>query len=686
MRRIIILTLAVLCLALQPVSAQKNQGGNNYKYHKAVEILEDGGDSSEARSLLRENIEENPKHIESYMLLAKLCRRDGDYAMAMRTLNGAIDNNHKGSSISEATLLWWKAYVYDDMDDAQNAVYFMEMAVKKGKKQNPATYSQMLESLAQFYYSNEQYDESDQIYRSILKDDDSELLPRIGLARNMNARGDYDSALAMLDECAKYDSDYYEIYRFRMQSYRGKKEYKKMIDAMVTLYEKSDDADYLDIDKFKMDRKYSFAVMKQKIAAESDNALWRYLLSSLYQECHMYAEAVPLLDGLMEEYSLDADLLEERANCYDEMGMTDLAIADMTKALEICNPKSVAYFSAARGGIYSGAGMFQEAIDDLTVYIDRFPTRAFGYYARGVSKERAGDLAGAMEDYNDGIDVDEEFAYIYLTRGKLHLKNGDKELAEEDFQKAIALDSASNVDARYYALHFLGRDEEAAEIMDKIIEDDPYAPGEWYNKACLYSLMGRLDEAMDALKTSLEKGYRSLVHMEYDDDLNALRDREDYKALIEKYTEILESETAKFRKAESEEGDKVVTEVEMKKTYGGTYEVGCSVNGLPLKMIFDTGAGDVTISAVEANFMLKNGYLSDEDIKGKRNYMTASGDIHEGTVLRLKEVKLGDAVLKNVEASVVHSQKAPLLLGQSVLDKFGTITIDYVNSKLIIKQ
>lgn len=78
--------------------------------------------------------------------------------------------------------------------------------------------------------------------------------------------------------------------------------------------------------------------------------------------------------------------------------------------------------------------------------------------------------------------------------------------------------------------------------------------------------------------------------------------------------------------------------------------------------------------------------LATENIKGKRNYITASGDIHEGTVLRLKEVKLGDAILKNVEASVVHSQKAPLLLGQSVLEKFGTITIDNVNSKLLIKQ
>ena len=66
--------------------------------------------------------------------------------------------------------------------------------------------------------------------------------------------------------------------------------------------------------------------------------------------------------------------------------------------------------------------------------------------------------------------------------------------------------------------------------------------------------------------------------------------------------------------------------------------------------------------------------------------MTASGEIHEGTVIRLKEVKIGEATLKNIEASVVHNQKAPLLLGQSALEKFGTITIDNVNTKLIIKQ
>lgn len=124
----------------------------------------------------------------------------------------------------------------------------------------------------------------------------------------------------------------------------------------------------------------------------------------------------------------------------------------------------------------------------------------------------------------------------------------------------------------------------------------------------------------------------------------------------------------------------------MKKMRGGTYEVPCTLNDLPLKLTFDTGASTVSISSVEASFMLKNGYLKTEDIKGRERFSTATGEIHEGTTIRLREIHIGDAVLRNVDASVVHNQQAPLLLGQSVLERFGIITIDNINSKLIIKQ
>ena len=52
----------------------------------------------------------------------------------------------------------------------------------------------------------------------------------------------------------------------------------------------------------------------------------------------------------------------------------------------------------------------------------------------------------------------------------------------------------------------------------------------------------------------------------------------------------------------------------------------------------------------------------------------------------LEDLDGADAVLRNVDASVLSSQKAPLLLGQSAMERFGTITIDNINNKLVIKH
>ena len=122
----------------------------------------------------------------------------------------------------------------------------------------------------------------------------------------------------------------------------------------------------------------------------------------------------------------------------------------------------------------------------------------------------------------------------------------------------------------------------------------------------------------------------------------------------------------------------------MQRMASNTFTVPCKVNGLPLKFIFDTGASSVQISKSEAIFMLKNGYLTESDITGTQHFQTASGDIIEGTRIIIRKIEIGGMILRNVEASVVHSDNAPLLLGQSVLSRLGKIQIDYNNSTLTI--
>lgn len=123
------------------------------------------------------------------------------------------------------------------------------------------------------------------------------------------------------------------------------------------------------------------------------------------------------------------------------------------------------------------------------------------------------------------------------------------------------------------------------------------------------------------------------------------------------------------------------TTIKMEKA-NGVYEIPTEIDDIPMHFIFDTGAGLISISETEATFLYKQGKLTQDDIIGNANFIDANGDISEGTIIILKTVKLGNRVLKNVQASVVHNLGAPLLMGQSALEKFGKISIDYQRGEI----
>lgn len=123
------------------------------------------------------------------------------------------------------------------------------------------------------------------------------------------------------------------------------------------------------------------------------------------------------------------------------------------------------------------------------------------------------------------------------------------------------------------------------------------------------------------------------------------------------------------------------TIVKMEKQ-NGVYRIPVDINGVRMHFIFDTGASMISISSTEAIFLYKQGKLTSEDILGKTNFIDANGDVSEGTVIVLREVKIGNKILNDVEASVVNNLEAPILMGQSALEKFGKISIDYGNNEI----
>ena len=681
-----IAVLLTACTMALPGFSQSREDNRPYNLQKAYEVLQNDHDEDQALKLLSDQIKSTPDNVECWLLMCRIYRNQKEYGRAMSSVNEAIRvNKPKKSGFVNSTLYWWKSSVYDDMDNNEQEIEWLKKALDAARKDNKENVQNISFDLGQAYYEAKKYDESDAVYRQMVKEDETDQAAMTGLARNMIQREDYAGAVRMLDASQKYGDDYSETYRFRSEAYDKMGETDKAIDDALLWFEKDEDAYDSAIIKLMMKhRTYAIAKAKTSMKSSDSKDAWRVLLLSIYEEAGEYENAIKEYDALEDDYGKDEFIYAHRADCYNELGLTDMALSEIEKAIELEADYSNI---CSKGGILRTAGRYAEAIEVFDQAIEVDPLYAFAYYAKGWCHELSGDDDKAMECYDLGIDLDKEYAYIYLMRGQIHLKRGDKIKAEEDFNTVLQLDTVvTDGSCRQYALHFLGRDDEADEWMQKLIDDEPYDMGHYYDKACLYSRMGRTDEAVKALETALEMGYCAFPHIENDDDMDAIRGRDDFRALIVKYKEKLAARIEKMGIDMTAVKEEQITEVPITRKAGGTFNVDCSVNGLALNMIFDTGASDVSISKVEADFMLKNNYLSMSDIKGKQYYQTADGGISEGTVITLKEVRIGDAVLHNVDASVVKSQKAPLLLGESVLQKFGTFTVDNINSKLIIKH
>ncbi len=121
------------------------------------------------------------------------------------------------------------------------------------------------------------------------------------------------------------------------------------------------------------------------------------------------------------------------------------------------------------------------------------------------------------------------------------------------------------------------------------------------------------------------------------------------------------------------------------KKKGGVYHIPVKLNGvLDIDFIFDSGASDVSITPEIALTLIKTGTIQRSDWLKGAYYKFADGSIAESKRFKLKSVKVGNKIVYNVTCSISNHLSAPMLLGQSVMEKFGKYTFDYKTNELII--
>jgi tetratricopeptide (TPR) repeat protein len=72
------------------------------------------------------------------------------------------------------------------------------------------------------------------------------------------------------------------------------------------------------------------------------------------------------------------------------------------------------------------------------------------------------------------------------------------------------------------------------EQFKKVLKIQPDNDTAYYNMACAYSLWGKIDDAIECLKKSVERGFTDVVYMESDGDLDNIRNDTRYLEIVEK--------------------------------------------------------------------------------------------------------------------------------------------------------
>jgi hypothetical protein len=93
-------------------------------------------------------------------------------------------------------------------------------------------------------------------------------------------------------------------------------------------------------------------------------------------------------------------------------------------------------------------------------------------------------------------------------------------------------------------LHTAMSYQEAAEVADRLVQMMPRRPQVHYNRACVMGRLRRGDEALASLEQAVNCGWRDLVHLSVDPDLDSVRDTARYAALTQRLRQLMAGETA----------------------------------------------------------------------------------------------------------------------------------------------
>ncbi len=111
----------------------------------------------------------------------------------------------------------------------------------------------------------------------------------------------------------------------------------------------------------------------------------------------------------------------------------------------------------------------------------------------------------------------------------------------------------------------------------------------------------------------------------------------------------------------------------------------CILNGYTVNFVLDTKLR-AQISVTEAMKLLKTGAISKNDFKGDVEKILANGTIANRAIITVKDFTIANETIHNVELMVNDNLAYGLVIGNSILNQFGSFNIDNEKQQIIFKK
>ena len=652
--------------------AKEPQRPESYNYQRGIELIQ-SDKLDEGIGFLEKELRQNSKNGYADAWMAAAYAQKKEKGTALHFVEEAIKHLPKSDKYYLAWSYNIKGRLYLEMADTTQAISCFSLAIKTEPKNE-----EWYEYRGYLYRDMKQWDKSDADFRQYIKLTPGLIRGYFYLGRNLYLQEKYEEAL--------------EQYQYAHKLAERAFTYSAMAEVEIKLGKYEEAANHI-IESFKMEsgedtsmeiikankNEEFIELLKEKFHAQSlanPNVLDWYLYTMYVQRTQRkYEDAIHTCQKV-QSINPDAYFDDFMADLYSDMGDWDNALKFQNKAVE--SDSTDIGFRFSRAYTYSEMDSVVQMYADIDYLIKQHPDDARLYFTRAGFNLFRKHYESAIEDYTNGLAFENSNDWERYMRGRCYEAIGNKDKANKDYLQVELNTKRSEV--LMFVKASLGKKDEAMALADSLLKADTTEYR--YNVACVYALLGEKELALKEMENEMKAGYVRFQHLRLDPDLQTLPGDE-LEVLIQKYDALAKERIEKFNEVESKnQGAERIVEIPFTASNGVT-KVDCTINGLPLNFIFDTGASDVTISQTEANFMFKNGYLSQRDVIGKQRYQTADGNVSVGTTFILNHINFGGLELTGVQASVVANQKAPLLLGQTVLKRLGKIEID--NERRVLK-